>query len=127
VSAPQAGYLEPTSGAGGDAGAGGPFTVAGIFGKEIPVPIILSGGPADNYMDMGGFNPVIAPMSGVQTVDSGQTALGLKFKPDARNLLRPMHSPGFWILLIALLALGLFSASGNLRLGPVRFGANVGK
>jgi hypothetical protein len=122
----EAGYLEPTSGFGGDAGAGGPYTIAGIFGKAAPNPLVSTGQPGE--LLMGGLVPAVELMSGVQTVDIGNLPNAREtHRPHARNLLRPAHSEAFWVLLIALAAFGLFGARGAVRLGPVEFGAGVGK
>lgn len=120
---PQGGLLEPVT----TDEAGGPFTIAGIFGKNVPRPLILSNGADANYLEAGGHMFGVAPMSGVVTQDGGPGAMGAAHMPHAKNLLAPMHSEAFWVLLIGLAALGLFSASGGLKLGPIHFGANVGK
>ncbi len=119
----QAGFLEPA----GEL-AGSPYTVEGIFGKAAPSPLVMTSGPADNYLEIGGLNPVVTAMSGVQTVDVGLGPVDRdSHQPHVRNLLRPMHSEAFWVLLLGLVALGLFSGHGNLRLGPVKFSGGIGK
>lgn len=117
----QGGYLEPVSDA-------GPYTIAGIFGKAAPSPLVLAGGAGGNYLESGGYEFGVAPMSGVQTVDTGPGPMSPEAHiPHAKNLLRPMHSEALWVLLLAAVALGLFSVAGNARLGPVRFGGQIGK
>lgn len=116
----QLGYLEPAS-------DNGPFTIAGIFGHAAPSPLVMTGG-AGNDLDMGGHVYGVAPLSGVTTVDTGPGPMDpASHQPHFSNLLRPMHSEGFWVLLLVLAAVGLFSVGANARLGPIRFGGKVGK
>lgn len=117
--ASQPGYLEPV----GELPS--PFTVAGMFGVAAPSPLVLGGAAEDNYMRMGGLDP--APVGYAQTVDAGPGPVNpLQHTPHASNLLKPMHSEGFWLLLLVLGVMGLFSVAANAKLGPVRFGGSIG-
>jgi hypothetical protein len=119
----QLGFLEPVGELSDSA-----YTIEETFGTSPVSPLVLTGTERDNFLDMGGFNPVVPAMSGVQTVDVGDgPADPLTHRPHAANLLKPMHSPGFWVLILALIVLGLFSGSGNVRLGPVSLSGGVGR
>lgn len=121
----QAGFLEPISVP--ESGAGGPFTIEGLFGKAAPDPLVMSAGPAGNYLEIGGYDYVVAPMSGVQTVDVGGPTHPDLHAPHARNLLRPMHSESFWILVLAGLALVVVGTGKTLKLGPVTVKGGIGR
>lgn len=104
-----------------------PFTIAEMFGHGAPSPLVMTGGADDNNLMIGGYDFPHAAMSGVVTVDVDNGATNpLEHQSSARNLLRPMHSEGFWILILGLVVVGLFSGSGNLKLGPVRLSGGVG-
>ena len=119
----QRGFLEPVGELSDSA-----YTIEETFGTSPTNPLVLTAGPAGNHLEIGGYEFGVAAMSGVQTVDMGDGPVtALEHQPHASNLLRPMHSPGFWVLLLALAAIGLFSGSGNVKLGPVALSGGVGK
>lgn len=97
-----------------------PYLARNVFGYDASSPLIVANEPSGGLE--GGLN-----MPAVQTVPSSSTA----GPHDAgalqswRNLLRPSHSPAFWLLVFAVLALGLFSASGKVKVGPVKLGGAV--
>jgi|GEM_PF-6597046 len=97
-----------------------PFTVQGIFGRSAPNPLVMTNHPS-NLLEGADVAPVM-PLSGVQTVDAPGGSPDLHVSHWS-NLLSPMHSEAFWVLLIALAVLGIFS--GQVRLGPVH--AGIGK
>jgi hypothetical protein len=117
----QRGYLEPVGELSDSA-----YTIEATFGTSPTSPLVLAGG-VDHHLEGGYEFGVAELMSGVQTVDAGDGPhSGLLHQPHASNLLHPMHSPGLWILLLAAIGIGLFSGSGNLRLGPVSLSGGLG-
>jgi hypothetical protein len=111
----QPGYLEPV-------GEPGPYTIASIFGKSVPFDLVLNNHPS--HLSAGADLHAVQPMSGVQTIDvPGAGDTPQTHVKHASNLLHPMHSEAFWVLLLALVAVGLFS--GQIRVGPLK--ASVGR
>jgi hypothetical protein len=111
----QVGYLEPSEHS--------EASVQAIFGKAASSSLIDSNSDAHlRFGDPGGH--VVAPLSGVQTMDLASTTNATKadYRPSAANLLHPMHSESLWLLLLVLAVLGVFSF--GIHLGPVR--ASVG-
>jgi hypothetical protein len=102
-----------------------PATVQAIFGKTAPSSLVMSNDPA--HLLLGGPVPdlhgVVRPLSGVQTVDLPGGGADPRYeKRHALNLLKPMHSDAFWVMLLVLAVLGVFSF--GIRIGPIK--ASVG-
>jgi hypothetical protein len=103
-----------------------PSSVEMLFGKAANDPLVLS--HHSSHLEMGGRNfnldGVVTPLSGVQTVDLPGAGDDPRYqKRSAGNLLKPMHSESFWVMLLVLAALGIFSF--GIHIGPVK--AEVGK
>jgi hypothetical protein len=112
---PQFGQLEPTS------DWVSPFTVVGMYGRGAPNPLVMTN--HQSGLEAGADYNVVQPLSGVQTYDDphahGSPQSHSPFgNRNVGDLFKPMHSEGFWIALLLLAALGIFS--GQVKLGPLR-------
>jgi hypothetical protein len=99
-------------------------SVEALFGKSASNPLVDSN--HDSHLLMGdrpyGVS-VVAPLSGVQTVDLPGAGDDPRYeKRNATNLFKPMHSEAFWVMLLVLATLGVFSF--GVHIGPIR--AEVG-
>lgn len=100
-----------------------PFSIAGIFGRSAPDPLVMANHPS-HLVAGGRIFPGIEHLGGVQTIDIADPVHSASFhKQHASSLLHPMHSDALWILLLVMAAVGIVGF--GFKAGPLE--AKVGR